>query len=324
LRRLLIFGTGAAVIGTLLLITAFYETYLIVNGLQSHLNTAIANTSNNLLEASTLEAVFLGIMAALGYVLIAQGLEGIRKQELVDMQRGAASLSTAELRTRAPSAEGQGEKPRAWPSILTAKGGVAQMSDAPAEQNPPPSAAEPQKTFLFSSQTQASSSTGTAAEQPASPSGSGPAEQRMRAPEPAVTMEASPVEVSSLEKTTGAASASTASKGSDDNAVSWEGGAPAPLRGVDVIPEPPTYRSWPATSLRAAQITPPVAETSEPGLVPVSEIEAGQGEPPRKRGRGRPKGTKKKKTQQSETTEEDKKPEQSESPEQGENPQQSV
>ena len=96
MRRLLVFGTGAAVIGTLLLITAFYETYLIVNGLQSHLNSAIASTSNNLLEASSLEAVFLGIMAALGYVLIAQGLEGIRKQELVDMQRGAATLSTAE------------------------------------------------------------------------------------------------------------------------------------------------------------------------------------------------------------------------------------
>ncbi len=230
------------------------------------------------------------------------------------MQRGAATLSTAELRSRMPSVEGQGERPRGWPSVLTAQGGVAQMSETPAEQNPPPSGAEPQKTFLFSSKSQSSSGTGAAAEKQAGPSGSGPAEQPTRAPEAAATMETSPVEASST---------SSPAQGSDNTAVAWEGGPPAPLQGVDVIPEPPTYRNWPATSLRAAQIAPPVTETSEPALVPISEIEGVESAPPRKRGRGRPKGTKKK-TQQTEKPEEDKKPEQTQTAEKSATPEQSA
>jgi hypothetical protein len=88
LRRLLLFGTGAAVIGIVLLIVAFFEAYIIVSSLQKEVGLNAGNT-NLLLEDATLEAVFLGVMAALGYGLVAKGLDGIRREELMEME-GAA------------------------------------------------------------------------------------------------------------------------------------------------------------------------------------------------------------------------------------------
>jgi hypothetical protein len=95
LRRLLVFGTGAAVIGILLTVVAFYEAYLIVSSLQRDLASSI-NNQTLLLEDATLEAVFLGVMVALGYGLISKGLDGIRKQELLELELPAEEMLALE------------------------------------------------------------------------------------------------------------------------------------------------------------------------------------------------------------------------------------
>ena len=340
MRRLLVFGTGAAVIGTLLLITAFYETYLIVNGLQSHLNTAITQTSNNLLEASSIEAVFLGIMAALGYVLIAQGLEGIRKQELVDMQRGTSRLSQPAQRARLPTTEAEGERPRGWLSALSPKGGVAQEQASPAEQPPPAAGSETQKTFFFSAQPPAPSGPTTTAEKLAVPSGretknqvvsrapetvtppgmNQPVASTLQEPERHVELEPSmpvdePVIITS-EQTTPTETATieapameeekeptyvtSTTETSGTGGVAWEGGPPAPLEGVEVLPEPRTAASWVSPSARPGRAG--AAESEITGQIPTPEATANQEAPARKRGRGRPRGTKKKKSDEPETS----------------------
>jgi len=301
LRRLLVFGTGAAVIGTLLLIFAFYETYHIVNTLQSYLTGAAGGASSNLLEDSTLEAVFLGIMAGLGYLLIAQGLEGIRKQELVDMQRGTAKLAAGGQRLRSPYAEGQGERPSGWRSVLSPQGGVAQMSGGSGEQQPPPSGSEAQRAYSSSSQPQTPSSSGSEAGK-----GKMVAEEPLRS-QPGQTPSTTPPAV---EKGTEPTSVTLSPEASGSGGVAWEGGPPTPLEGVEVVPEPPVYRDWPAASLRAVHAA-HAAEPTEPA--PSEGVQEGTTPAPRKRGRGRPKGTKKK-------AEKAEKPEQTEVPEQNGQP----
>jgi hypothetical protein len=91
LRKLLFFGTGAAIIGILLLLVAFFESYLIVSTLQKQFGESAINTSL-LLEDATLEAVFLGIMAAIGYALISKGLDGIRREQLLEAE-GTAEVT---------------------------------------------------------------------------------------------------------------------------------------------------------------------------------------------------------------------------------------
>jgi hypothetical protein len=88
LRRLLFFGTGAAIIGILFLCIAFYESYLIVSTVQRQLNQSAVDTTR-LLEDAALEAIFLGIMAGIGYALISLGLDGIRRQELLEAEGSA-------------------------------------------------------------------------------------------------------------------------------------------------------------------------------------------------------------------------------------------
>ena len=99
MRRLLVFGTGAAVIGIVLLIVAFYEAYLIVSTLQREVGNQLTNT-NLLLEDATLEAVFLGVMAALGYGLVAKGLDGIRRQELLEFEGSAKIYGREQMQIR--------------------------------------------------------------------------------------------------------------------------------------------------------------------------------------------------------------------------------
>ncbi len=107
MRRLLVFGTGAAVIGIVLLIVAFYEAYLIVSTLQKVVTTTV--NTNALLEDAALEAVFLGVMAALGYGLVAKGLDGIRRQELLEMEGPVREYSRerVEMMEGVPQGAGQ-------------------------------------------------------------------------------------------------------------------------------------------------------------------------------------------------------------------------
>jgi hypothetical protein len=103
MRKLLFFGTGAAVIGILFLILAFYESYLIVNALQRQLGQSVIDTTR-LLEDAVLEAVFLGIMAGIGYALISKGLDGIRREELLEAE-GVAQVTFG--RQQIPSRQGK-------------------------------------------------------------------------------------------------------------------------------------------------------------------------------------------------------------------------
>ncbi|MDA4113600.1 MAG: hypothetical protein OK474_06115, partial [Thaumarchaeota archaeon] len=88
---LLFFGTGAAVIGLLFLVVAFWESYLIVSALQKQLGQTVIDTTR-LLEDAALEAVFLGIMSGVGYALISKGLDGIRREELLEAE-GVAEVT---------------------------------------------------------------------------------------------------------------------------------------------------------------------------------------------------------------------------------------
>lgn len=85
MRRLLAFGTGAAIAGIGLLVVSFIVAYFVVTSLQTDLsNIGGAAAATGPLEYATLEAVFLGIMAAIGYGLITKGLDGIRREEQLE------------------------------------------------------------------------------------------------------------------------------------------------------------------------------------------------------------------------------------------------
>ncbi|MGA2666074.1 MAG: hypothetical protein ABSF83_14130, partial [Nitrososphaerales archaeon] len=142
MRRLLAFGTGAAIVGIVLLVVAFFEAYIIVGSLQTQLaNNTVSNT-NALLEDATLEAVFLGVMAALGYGLVAKGLDGIRRQELLEME-GTAQDRFGRVINRQPNADrpryvmraapdrlNGGQRPR--PPVQAAHPGIKQPEAGPA------------------------------------------------------------------------------------------------------------------------------------------------------------------------------------------------
>ena len=71
----------------MLLIVAFYEAYVIVSALEGQIASQV--NINQVLEDATLEAIFLGVMVALGYGLVTQGFNGIRRQELLELQDAA-------------------------------------------------------------------------------------------------------------------------------------------------------------------------------------------------------------------------------------------
>ncbi|MDA4123567.1 MAG: hypothetical protein OK456_10350 [Thaumarchaeota archaeon] len=307
MRRLLSFGAGAAIIGTLLLIAAFYETYVVVNSLQTHLNTAISSTSNNLLEDSSVEAVFLGIMAILGYILIAQGLEGIRKQELVDLQKTNMRM-TAPLPRARPIPKVPAQKPAGWHPPVSASQVTATVASttASAETAAQAPAKESRSRFslLFGSKSESPDS--KSSELPPSTTSSNqdqsvhPTETETSIAPPAETPSSqvveptSPTQFAQLSKGPGpvvpesVVEAATAASASDSSSgtVAWEGGGPPNLEGVEVVPEAPSPTQESASDMSGT------SQGHSPTDVP-SETPAGTDAPPKRR-RGRPKGTKKK------------------------------
>jgi hypothetical protein len=370
LRKLLVFGTGAAIIGMILLVTAFYETYLIVVSLESQITSGAASTSTNILETSSLEAIFLGIMALLGYVLIGQGLDGLKKQELVDVEGNIGRLSAPQQRSRLGSTKVQGDRPAGWRTALSAKGQQWQDASATVQGQPAapqpsselqPAAPETRRTFLFGSHDQVASIPESSAEKPASLSEPettreevvavalepvsppvidlplnptlqqppvAPAIQepeRHEGPTPTISPAQAPPAQPEQVPPTGTATPETpntegptfstdvtpAPKATGTAGVTWEGGAPPPLEGVELMPEladygattPPTYNA-PRTGHALGSVEP-------------DRLQEGTGvqEIPVKRGRGRPKGTRKKTPEQSQTPEQTGTPEQSQTPE---------
>jgi hypothetical protein len=329
MRRLLVFGTGAAVIGILLLVVAFYEAYVIVNDLQSNLSAGTTSPSTNLLTDASLQAVFLGVMAALGYALIAKGLDGIRKQELVDIQKGtAARIAQVRPRSRAamPSREaqlqamiGEGAAQEAIPAgavvlpgpetssmYSTLDAGAAETPTKPDVEVTPPATAVPSEVqvepALIWQQVASSKAVETTAREPVQASGRArpPVEQVRPEPEPEVAptptqtpvAESEPAPVSPMEPVTQPDASSL--KTAETNQVAWEGGAPESLKGVEILPEPATHGA--TATFEEVAATPTVEpEPSGDELSQPAVVKAAPGTASRKRQRGRPKGSTKKK-----------------------------
>jgi hypothetical protein len=295
LRRLLVFGTGAAVIGIVLLIVAFYEAYLIVSTLQREVGNQLTNT-NLLLEDATLEAVFLGVMAALGYGLVAKGLDGIRRQELLEMEGpatvyGREQVQIREGRTQYGPRSGppvgfstkvEQEKPRDMHPGIKARDDKSvpyEVPVMPAPWSPEPetreevdtSPAAPAPTFVEPVEVV----------QDAVPSSSAPTPSdtsTLTVPESSTSGQSTVPEGSSGQ------SAEWHPEAAKQGEVVWEGQAPPVLGGVEVLPAPESHGA-------AAALEP---QPSQPGWTPEQQpVQAGT-EPlvPPKRRRGRPKGSK--------------------------------
>lgn len=294
MRRLLVFGTGAAVIGIVLLIVAFYEAYLIVSTLQTNVGQSITNT-NLLLEDATLEAVFLGVMAALGYGLVAKGLDGIRRQELLEME-GAAEVTYG----RGPLAVGEDQSRYVVKAGGPTQAQVAETESAdshPGIKRPAAAAvvkpAEAKKDFPGPGDKKLPPIWGAPKaplQEPVSSGDRGTTSPESHADFGGTTEAGSGSGAETLTTTsTATASASTSepaagtSQDTRTGEVVWEGGAPPTLEGVEVLPEPTAH----GTAALDEQSARPVGS---PGEVPIDPLTGLPIKP--KRGRGRPKGSK--------------------------------
>jgi len=307
MRRLLVFGTGAAIIGILLTTIAFYESYLIVSSLQKELGNSITNQTN-LLEDATLEAVFLGVMVALGYGLISKGLDGIRKQELLELELPAEEILTNEraiLSQNAARQSGREATRKTPPPSGTASQGTASQMQVNRNAGPSSSTVPEVKSADQSGgQTKTLSEKGQTKSRWQSPSWLRSSEpQAEPAPtiilgpppsQPAETVE--PVESKpksgenavripqGLQASQGGGEATNMAENKPDEVV-WEGGAPPALEGVEVLPESSPSGDNVSTG-QPLIVVPPATES----VVPEGQ-ETGSVLPKRKR--GRPKGSKK-------------------------------
>ncbi len=309
MRRLLVFGTGAALIGLVLLVVAFYEAYLIVSTLQKEVGT-VTNT-NLLLEDATLEAVFLGVMAALGYGLVAKGLDGIRRQELLEMEsaadvtygRGPLSAQAAQEQHRVDIHPSQAKA-----SATDSHPGIRHTEVAPMGLVSPakpkevvPSAEDKKLAPVWGppaaplQEPQAASSAGQVSEGAQTPvraEGSADVQTQSMAPQEAA---------SKGEAGTSPTPAGPSPQDTRPGQVVWEGGAPPRLQGVEVLPEPAVQGPEAATAVSPSSNEPYSQASSGSGSMTESapqetgapQIDPVTGLPFKpKRGRGRPKGSK--------------------------------
>jgi len=327
LRRLLAFGTGAAIVGIVLLVVAFYEAYLIVGSLQNQLAANTVTDTNALLEAATLEAVFLGVMAAVGYGLIAKGLDGIRRQELLEME-GPAQDDFGRAVNRRPNSDRPRYVLRAAPDKVrvaqrpqpqyqATHPGIKQSEGNPPEpavRTAPVAASAVKLSAPVISPPPSVPAAAVAVAPPASPPVAQckvpppppdaaqpvivlPPPAQVETP-PVVAAKTGPSEIpESTTQTTG-----TTVDEAPIGEVVWESGEPAKVEGVDLLPELQAQKVDAAASCEPDQQG---AEWAVPG-----QAESGPGQPV-KRGRGRPKGSKSQK----------KVPEQNPQPNPQENPQ---
>jgi hypothetical protein len=297
LRRLLAFGTGAAVIGLFLLLVAFFESYIIVGQLQNELANQTSANVNVILEDATLEAVFLGVMVALGYGLISQGLGGIRRQEMLELEKSEEDEMVKARVMAKITRERAAEKERAAGirHVVTSQGMETKpRAEATAPETPvPPEASVPVPIPpVWSPQVPAEAPEPIVAGTPQSlsqvtwePSSTVPETPKSSPAQPvpaeqppdqkSAPLEPAPASQSAPLPTPGPAAAPAP----EAPEVVWEGGAPAKLEGVEVLPEPPEHGVYSAAS--------------RPSVAPEPEQPAEAPAPP-KRGRGRPKGSKKK------------------------------
>ncbi len=147
LRKLLVFGTGAAVIGIILLLLAFYEAFIIINNFEANFASSLGGTSSATfsLTYATVQAVFLGAIIAIGYGLVTKGLDGLRRQEQLEKE-GQWSETVVSLRPQARAPQPQMRVPRP-PGMATRprtfSSQPATQDTIPPEQTGPRAAPEP-------------------------------------------------------------------------------------------------------------------------------------------------------------------------------------
>lgn len=317
MRRLLAFGTGAAIIGLALLLVAFFESYVIVGELQKEIANQTSSTVNTILEDATLEAVFLGVMVALGYGLISQGLNGIRRQEMLELEREEenqtvkAEVMAKITRDRARDTARRREvrhvitSKSSQPEALEESGQIESPKIiAPARQEEPipsslESASVPSIRMQEESNPMAESSSmsepATAAEPapiqyPVIPASMVP-ERTTTVPETSVSQEQdvkTPISSPEVQGGQMDTSRSETTTALSQPPVVWESGPPPALEGIDVLPERP-------------EIQPEMATVPPNGTTASSETTAFL--QPAKRGRGRPKGSKSKRRLATDATE---------------------
>jgi hypothetical protein len=264
LRRLLVFGTGAAVIGILLTVVAFYEAYLIVGSLQKELASSI-NNQTLLLEDATLEAVFLGVMVALGYGLISKGLDGIRKQELLELEIPAEEMLALEGKVSSTPREAFRAIPRkAAPTERVVKSAYVSSTSTTTVQDRPATLSASETASPPVADQQKSTWQPPIWHQPVEP------EALSETPEPQM------IDAPQYSPESG--------KQPMSGEVAWEGGS-LPPQGTEVAPQ-----------LTAGGTQIPSADAPVASSMPSDSIvQAGQADAvaPPKRKRGRPKGSKK-------------------------------
>lgn len=308
MRRLLVFGTGAAVIGIVLLIVAFYEAYLIVSTLQREVGNQLTNT-NVLLEDATLEAVFLGVMAALGYGLVAKGLDGIRRQELLEMEGPALEYGREQVKIREdrsqagrpPSPGGAGFRVRQEQTKSLHPG-----IKSPADKSVPYDVPVMPAPWSPSPETREEEYAAQPAPEPSLVEERPPVEPQVQSPTSSITepVSASPEATIPESSTTGQSTVPEGSTGQSSEwhpeepkqgEVVWETEAPPRLAGVEVLPEPATHGA-------AAALNVPYDQPNEAQVQQTAQVDTPTGAPVKRR-RGRPKGSKSaKKTADNETT----------------------
>jgi hypothetical protein len=309
LRRLLYFGTGAAIIGILLLLAAFYASYAIVANLQNELAN---NTNVNLvLEDATLEAIFLGVMASIGYILVNQGLSGIRREEMLDIEGSveeAVAARQERIRVKGVSrpirsTRGPPESAKMEPSPQN--GGDEDMpapvvvaAASPSPQTPTVASSTAQSQVMASKAAEPTGFSWTTtpveapkpvAEEPPQAVYVPPAPAPIAAtPAPEPPAQPAVIEAASSPEIAGKAEmpavqsppVEAPAPATAPAAVVWEGGPPPKLEGVDILPEPPEHGV-----LQVEKPDVAADETPTPDFAPA----------PPKRGRGRPKGSRNKK-----------------------------
>jgi hypothetical protein len=286
MRKLLVFGTGAAIIGILLLVFAFYEAYNIVSALQSKIGQS--SSDNSLLEDATLEAIFLGLMAALGYGLISKGLDGIRRQALLEYEGSAENtFGPRNVQVRA-------DNPRYVARSLSRSTSTKVKQEKTSGLHPGLKQASAQTAGTVGTTTatvvygkdektasRSASESSPMAEQTASASTSIIQESTASGTEHGPEQSGSQ---SSWSNTSAAQAGGSNSEGSKPGEIVWESGAPPVLQGVEVLPEPAAHGAEAALGSTSDQMN--ESQTPQAG----ESYEQMNAKP--KRGRGRPKGSK--------------------------------
>lgn len=289
--------------GIVLLIISFAVAYSIVTGLQNTLGGSLssANPSTGPLVYATFEAVFLGVMAALGYGLITKGLDGIRRQELLEAGELYAAPVVEPMRRAAPMTVVQA-KPKPAPAAVPS-GRPTGTASQPARPEP-----APRRTIL--PPTYSDSSDWMNLPEPAKPEDltdlytspkieteepkvEAPPEP---APEPAETMQVEPLMPSGTPAAEEEPAEEVAAEVEPEEVpvepqgeVMWEGAAPVPPTEVEVPPETESQGTPATVGEPETQTKPEERPENEPSMTPAVQEPATTPEPepskPKSRGR---------------------------------------